>query len=364
MGRPAKASVDLNALQSNYRLAQRIAPGSFNMAVVKANAYGHGAVVCANALEELVPAFGVACIEEALTLRLAGITKPILLLEGSFTADEVATAEHYNFWLMVENAQHVEQILASQPANPVRVWLKVDSGMHRLGLELDELSGVYHALRDCSQVHNEIVLATHFACADELDRDVTLQQVALFDTACQGIDAPRSLANSAGLLGWPQSHAEWNRPGYMLYGTSPFDAPHELADQLQPVMTLRSKVIGVREVEAGDSVGYAHDWTAGRRSVIATIAIGYGDGYPRHAKSGTPVLVNGQRVPIVGRVSMDMITVDVTDLPVVSLNDPVILWGKDLPVNEVAACAGTIGYELLARMTGRVPLSYVKAASW
>ncbi len=360
MGRPAKASIDLNALRSNYRLAQQISPASNSMAVVKANAYGHGAVACANALEGLVPAFGVACIEEAITLRMAGIRKPILLLEGSFTADEVAIAVQQNFWLMVENAQHVEQIVSSSPSAPVKVWLKVDTGMHRLGLDPDELTGIYHKLRDCSKVDDEMVLATHFACADDLDNDATLQQIALFDAVCQGIDAPRSMANSAGLMGWPQATAEWNRPGFMLYGSSPFETPHEIADLLRPVMTLRSGVIGVREIEAGDSVGYAHSWTARRRSVIATIAIGYGDGYPRHAPTGTPVLVNGQRAPLVGRVSMDMITVDVTDLPSVALNDPVILWGKELPVNEVAACAGTIGYELLTRMTGRVPLSYIR----
>ncbi|RRJ83061.1 alanine racemase [Aestuariirhabdus litorea] len=358
MGRPAKASIDLNALRANYRLAQEVAPHSQSLAVVKANAYGHGAVACARALESLAPAFGVACIEEALKLRAAGISKPILLLEGSFTADEVAIAARENFWLMVENEQHIEQIRASHPDHPVQVWIKVDTGMHRLGMEPAQLPAVYETLKGLPQVMDEMVIATHFSSADSLDDPTTRLQIKTFSRACEGLEAPRSLANSAGLMAWADARAQWNRPGFMLYGASPFDRPQAVADRLRPVMTLSSGVIGLRQVAAGEAVGYARSWVAQRPSTIATVAIGYGDGYPRHAPSGTPVLVNGQRAPLVGRVSMDMITVDVTDLPPVSLNDPVVLWGAELPVNEIAACAGTIGYELLTRMTGRVPLSY------
>ncbi|WP_426415045.1 alanine racemase [Aestuariirhabdus sp. LZHN29] len=358
MGRPAKASIDLNALRANYRLAQQVAPQSKSIAIVKANAYGHGCEACARALEPLVPAFGVACIEEALKLRAAGITKPILLLEGSFTADEVAIAAREDFWVMVENDQHVEQVRASHPAHPVQVWIKVDTGMHRLGMAPASLPAIYAQLKALPQVAGEIVVATHFSSADMLDDHSTISQMEVFSRACEGINAPRSMANSAALMGWPDARADWNRPGFMLYGATPFGRPHEVADQLRPVMTLSSGVIGLRKVAAGSAVGYARSWVASRPSIIATVAIGYGDGYPRHAPSGTPVLVNGQRAPLVGRVSMDMITVDVTDLPPVSLNDPVVLWGGELPVNEVASYAGTIGYELLTRMTGRVPLSY------
>ncbi|MCL6417506.1 alanine racemase [Aestuariirhabdus sp. Z084] len=358
MGRPAKASIDLNALRNNYRLAQQVAPQSKNLAVVKANAYGHGAVACARALESLTPAFAVACIEEALKLRASGIRKPILLLEGIFTADEVAIAAQADFWLMVENNQHLEQIEASNPDHPVRVWIKLDTGMHRLGMEPAVFPAAYARLKAMPQVDDEIVIVTHFSSADNLADPSTPRQIEKFHAACKGIEAPKSLANSAAIMAWPKARAEWNRPGFMLYGASPFEQPQAVADKLLPVMTLTSAVIGLRHIEAGEAVGYARSWVANRPSVIATLAIGYGDGYPRHAPSGTPVLVNGRRAPLVGRVSMDMITVDVTDLPPVSLNDRVVLWGEELPVNEVASHAGTIGYELLTRMTGRVPLSY------
>ncbi len=355
MSRPARAIIDLAALRANYRLAHSLAPQQNHLAVVKANAYGHGALRCAQALEPLAPAFGVACIEEALALRAGGIEKPILLLEGTFSDDEVLIAAEQNFWLMAENRTQIDAILAAPCTHPLRVWLKLDTGMHRLGLPPEQLPALYAQLRQSGKVDPEIVLATHLACADELDNPFTQAQIASFRAACQGLEAPVSLANSPGLLGWPEARGAWNRPGFMLYGNSPFTEPHPQADGLQPVMRLQSAVIALREVPVGGSVGYGRTWRAARPSRVATVAMGYGDGYPRHAPSGTPVLVNGQRAPLVGRVSMDMLTVDVTDLPGVQLNDPVILWGPELPVNEVAAAAGTIGYELLTRMTGRVP---------
>ncbi len=359
MSRPAKAVIDLSALRDNYRLAQSLAPEARHLAVVKANAYGHSATECARALNDLVPAFGVACIEEALALRAAGITKPVLLLEGTFSADEVSVAADQQFWLMVENEPQIEAIEAAGKLAKLKVWMKIDSGMHRLGLQPEQLGTLYQRLSACDNVAEEIVLATHFACADDLENPFTERQIERFLDCCEGIAGPKSLANSAGLMGWPTARADWNRPGFMLYGNSPFEVPHPVADQLKPVMRLESAVISVREIEAGETVGYAQHWKAERRSRIATVAIGYGDGYPRHAPAGTPVLVNGQRVPLVGRVSMDMVTLDVTDLASVAIGDPVILWGPQLSVNEVAESAGTIGYELLTRMTGRVPLHFV-----
>jgi len=359
MSRPAKAIIDLAALRHNYQLAQSLAPNAKTLAVVKANAYGHGAVEAARALEPLSPVLAVACIEEAIELRAAGIRKPILLLEGAFEASELATASTENFWLMVSGTEQVGMLAEATLERPVTVWLKADSGMHRLGFIGAELREAYERLQALENVCDEITLATHFSCADELEREVTLQQMDAFKAMTQGIEAPCSLANSAAILGWPVAHSDYNRPGIMLYGSSPFAQSHPQADKLQAVMSLISTVIGLRTVEAGESVGYGGGWTAERRSVIATIAMGYGDGYPRMMPSGTPVLVNGQRCSLAGRVSMDMVTVDVTDLESVQVGDGVEFWGRNLPLNEVASCAGTIGYELVTRMPLRTPRVYI-----
>ena len=362
MSRPAKALIDLNALRHNVALANDIAPQSQTMAIVKANAYGHGAVAVARAISDLVSAFGVACIEEALELREAGITNPVCLLEGAFSADEISVAGEQGFWLSVVNPEQLQAILAAKLSKQVKVWLCVDSGMHRLGIRPEEIASIYGALNASDNVAEGVVVATHFACADELDNDFTRQQLACLNTGMTGLSGhgpvPLSLANSAALLGWPECRASWSRPGIMLYGSSPFSGSHPEAEKLLPVMTLKSSIIALRDVPVGESVGYAARWRAERSSRIATVAIGYGDGYPVHAPDGTPVLVNGQRCPLVGRVSMDMITVDVTHLDEVALGNEVVLWGQGLSVNEVAASAGTISYELLTRMPRRVPRIY------
>lgn len=362
MSRPCQATVNLDALRHNYRLACELAPQSQTLAVVKANAYGHGAVVCAKALEPLAPALAVACIEEALELRLAGLTKPILLLEGIFSAEELALAAAENFWLMVANPFQLGAICQAKLNKPLRCWIKVDTGMHRLGFSPEQLADAFIQLKNSGNVEPNLLLASHFACADELQNNNTPQQLALFDQLSQGLDCEFSIANSAGILGWPKAHRNWNRPGIMLYGSSPFEHSHPEGDKLKAVMSLRSEVIAVRTIEAGESVGYGASWTADKNSTIATVAVGYGDGYPRVIPSGTPVIVNGQRCPLAGRVSMDMITVDVTELASanapVKIGDPVELWGDQLNVNEVAACANTIGYELLTRMPLRATRVY------
>ncbi|ARN72847.1 alanine racemase [Oceanicoccus sagamiensis] len=358
MARPTTAFIDLAALKHNFQFAQRLVPEGQCVAVVKANAYGHGAVPVAKALEPLAPALGVACIEEADELRQAGIHKPILLLEGVFTADEIEQASANNYWIMLENQQQLHSLLNAELTQPIKVWLKLDTGMHRLGINPEQVTEFYQQLQASPNVDNDIILATHLACGDDLGSDFTDTQIACFMAAVKDIDAPLSIGNSSGVLAWPKARTAWNRPGYMLYGNSPFNIPQENADQLQQVMTLKSAVISVREVAAGESVGYAANWTAERPSTIATIAVGYGDGYPRSAPNGTPVIVNGQRVKLVGNVSMDMITVDVTDLDSVAIGDEVILWGPELTANEIAQWAGTIGYEILTRMPLRAPRIY------
>ena len=228
--------------------------------------------------------------------------------------------------------------------------------MHRLGFSPETLGQICTSLDESANVQQGLVLCTHLACADDLQDPMTRNQVDLIRSYAGKLKLAISIANSAGILFWPESHAEWNRPGYMLYGNTPTGSSDGDPHGLRPVMTMNSEIIAIREIGSGDGVGYGHDWISDRRSKIGTVAIGYGDGYPRHAPSGTPVLVNGKRVPLVGRVSMDAIGVDLTDLEKAEVGDPVELWGRNLLVNEVAAAAGTIGYEILAGLTGRVPL--------
>ncbi len=355
MARPNQARLDLGALRHNLAVARAAAPGAKAMAVVKAEAYGHGAATIARTLEPLSDALAVASVEEALALRTAGIAAPILLLEGVFEAVELLACAQQDFWTMVQSERQLAWLEEARLSRPVQAWLKIDTGMHRLGVAPQQAASFHQRLRDCPNVGGDIVSCTHFASADVLDSDQTGRQLEVFDAATAALPGPRSAANSPGVLAWPAAHYDWIRPGYMLYGDSPFAFPQANAEQLRPVMTLRSEVISVRDVAAGESVGYGATWRAERDSRIATITVGYGDGYPRTATNGTPVLVNGQRAPLAGRVSMDMITVDVTDLPPVHEGDEAILWGEGLPVGEVARCAGTIGYELLTRMPARTP---------
>jgi alanine racemase len=355
MARPNQARLDLGALRHNLGVARQLAPQSRLMAVVKANGYGHGAVTVARAIEALADALAVACIEEAVELRDAGITAPILLLEGVFEARELGIAAQLGLWVTIDNEWQLRWIEEAVLPAPLTCWLKVDTGMHRLGIRADQAGNFCQRLRASDNVLDNLVLYTHFASADDLQSEQTLKQLALFDLSCSTLADQRSAANSPGLLGWPDSHYDWVRPGYMLYGNSPFSDPHPNTTALQPVMTLTSAVISVREVAPGETVGYGANWVARRPSRIATVTIGYGDGYPRLAPNGTPVLINGQRASLAGRVSMDMITVDVTDLPEVKVGDEVTLWGVGLPVAEVARHAGTIGYELTTRMPARTP---------
>ena len=364
MTRPTVAIIDLKALRANFDLVKSLAPEASIIPMVKANAYGHGMVEVCRALSQSALAFGVASIDEALVLREAGIKQPILLLEGTFSSDEVEIAAANNFMLMVENSAQKDAIINASISNPVSVWLGVDTGMHRLGFQPQEATQTYLALSNTDNVAKPIVAASHFACADDLGSSATKKQMAIFDRwittlkPTAGDVIAESLANSAAILAWSETHRDWQRPGYMLYGNSPFSEGQDNANKLQPVMSLQSAVISVRHIESGESVGYTANWTAGRDSIIATITVGYGDGYPRQAPNGTPVLVNGERCPLVGRVSMDMITVDVTDLNPVSIGDKVILWGPELSVNEIAEYCNTIGYELLTRMPSRVPRVY------
>ena len=355
MTRPTQARLNLRALRHNFALAAQLAPRSRIIAVVKANAYGHGALSIACQLAPLADALAVACIEEAQALRGGGIASPILLLQGVFDAAELDTAAQLDLWLTIDSERQMQWLERAKPAAPLHCWLKLDTGMHRLGVAPQRATQAYRRLVACPNAAGEIVLFTHFAAADELDSAQTRAQMAVFEELCEALPGPRSAANSPALLGWPAAHYDWVRPGYMLYGNSPFRQPHPNTAALQPVMTLASAVTSLRDVAAGEAVGYGATWVAPRASRIATVTIGYGDGYPRQARNGTPVLVNGRRATLAGRVSMDMITVDVTAIPGVAVGDEVVLWGPGLTVDEVAAYADTSGYELTTRVPARVP---------
>ena len=353
--RPARALIDLQALRHNYQLAREVT-GAKALAVIKADAYGHGAVRCAQALEAQADGFAVACIEEALELRAAGIGAPILLLEGFFEADELPLIVEHDFWCVVHSLWQLDAIEHAKLARPIHVWLKLDSGMHRVGLHPSDYKAAYQRLQASANV-SKIVLMSHFARADELGCTRSEEQFAVFEAARVDMSAEVSLRNSPSVLGWPTMPSDWVRPGLMLYGTTPFEEAQTLASRLQPVMTLESKVICVRELPAGEPVGYGAKFITPKPMRIGVVAMGYADGYPRQAPTGTPVLVAGQRSQLLGRVSMDMLCIDLTDVPQAGLGSTVELWGKNILASEVAAKAETIPYQIFCNLK-RVPRLY------
>jgi alanine racemase len=362
MSRAARAVIDLDALRHNLQRARAINPNARQFPVIKADAYGHGLVPVAQALSD-ADGFAVASIDEALLLREADIRQPILLLEGFFHADELVQIQHYQLEIVVHHAAQLDALEALKKqqdiTTPIHVWLKVDTGMHRLGFSVDEAPTAWQRLSACTSVKQPPVLMTHLACADDFHNPSTQQQLELFRTVLADQPTQRSIANSAGILGWVGSHADIERPGIMLYGVSPFLGETGDARQLRPVMTLRSELIAIKQCQQGDAVGYGGDWQCPEAMPVGVVAIGYGDGYPRHASVGTPVLVNGIEVPLIGRVSMDMICVDLRRQPEVKVGDEVVLWGEGLPAERVARAAGTIAYELFCGVTSRVPRQYM-----
>jgi alanine racemase len=353
--RPARAVIDLQALRHNYQLARDTANAKA-LAVIKADAYGHGAVSVAQALESQADGFAVACIEEALELRQAGIRAPILLLEGFFEADELELIVQHDFWCVVHSLWQVDVIEQASLAKPLNLWLKMDSGMHRVGIHPSEFQSAHQRLLSSGKAA-KVVLMSHFARADELESARTDEQVAIFQSAREGLSAEISLRNSPAVMGWPTVPSDWVRPGIMLYGATPFDQPQSVADRLQPVMSLESRVICVRDLPAGEPVGYGGTFIAERSMRIGVVAMGYADGYPRQAPTGTPVMIDGHRSQLLGRVSMDMLCVDLTDVPGSGLGSDVELWGKNILISDVAAHAGMIPYQILCNLK-RVPKLY------
>lgn len=351
MSRPILASIDVDALRHNLGVARSHAGAARVLAVAKAAAYGHR---LAHVLPALREADGIAVLDlaDAIAVRECGFDRRIVLLEGCFHAGDLLEAARHRLHVVVHDAEQVRMLEVASPTAPVGVLLKCNSGMNRLGFRVRAFRQALDTLRALSSV-SDITLMTHFADGERADGiDAACEE---FDAACDGSALPRSAANSAALVAHPRARGDWVRPGIILYGASPFDDRSADDLGLRPVMTVRSRVIAIQALSPGDRVGYGGQFVADRTMRIGVVACGYADGYPRHAPTGTPVLVNGVRTRTVGRVSMDMITVDLAPVPAATVGSLVTLWGAGLPVDEVATSAGTIGYELLCALAPRVP---------
>ncbi len=357
VSRPIRVHISPAAIRANYRLAKQRAPGTRAWAVVKANAYGHGQGRAVEALRGEADGFALLECENAVALRAAGVTQPLLLLEGIFAAADVAAVVEHRLTTVVHHAEQLEWLIAgSRPGQPLALCLKLNTGMNRLGFTAATLPRALELLRRLPQA--EVTLMTHFAEADG-ERGIAWQ-LERFRVLAGDWRGPLSLANSAAILRHPQAHGDWVRPGIMLYGASPFADQSAAEFGLRPVMTLESRIIAVQEIAAGERVGYGGTFTAARPMRIGIVACGYADGYPRHAPSGTPLAVAGRRSGTVGRVSMDMLACDLTDMPAAGPGAPVTLWGAGeggtVAADEVAAAAGTIAYELFCAVAPRVPV--------
>lgn len=344
MMRPLVCEIRLNHLRENY-LTLKKNHGNKLLAVVKANAYGHGAVQCAHALHDIADGFAVAFLEEAIELRENGITKPIVLLEGVFQAVEYSLVEQYRLWTVVHQQSQLEDLLAHNWHYPATVWLKMDSGMHRSGFFPHNYASAYTALKQSPKV-NKIVKMTHFACADETERGMTHMQIEAFDSGCEGLTGEESIANSAAMLAYPETHRDWGRAGLALYGIDPF--VNQFSGSLKPVMRLTSQVFAERVLQPHEPIGYGASFYTKRSTRVGLVAGGYADGYPRRAASDTPVAINGARSRLIGQISMDMLTVELGDNN--HVGDEVELFGDVVNINEISAQAGMIPYEILCNI--------------
>ena len=356
----AVVEVNRKSILANIEFFREKSPDVTLMAVVKANAYGHGMEGVAQLLDDKVDYFGVARVSEAVTLRQVGIRSPIVLLEGFFPHDDINDLLDFNLQPVIHSSWQIDVLNTIPFPNEIVAWFKIDTGMHRLGFHFDEAISEFNRLASCKAIRQPINIISHFSSADELSSSQTNKQIAQFDKFINSIDSnliggQQSIAASGGILAWPDSHRNMVRIGIALYGVSPFN---DAVADLQPAMTLKSELISVRKHKKGETVGYGQTWTSHHDTMLGVVAIGYGDGYPRSIPENTPVSINGRLVPIVGRVSMDMIVVDLGhdchDKP----GDEVILWGKELPVEQIAKHTGISAYELLTRLTSRAKIRY------
>ncbi len=346
------ATINTAALRHNFQRVRQYAPASRVLAVVKADAYGHGLATVAEALEG-ADAFAVGTLSEAIELRKISSDKTIVILQGAVDVSDLRIFAQNNFQPVIHGWNQLDDLQAAS-VHSLKCWLKMDTGMRRLGLAAGDYDDILKKIENTVAMEKPLVLMSHFACADEPDRVENQRQLDLFGSLAGRHDGETSFCNSAAIIVFPEVHGDWVRPGIMLYGISPLKDVTAAALNLKPAMTLKSRLIAIYDAVAGDSVGYGATWRCPENMRIGVIGIGYGDGYPRHAPNGTPVIINGKRSPLAGRVSMDMLTVDLRDQPDVRIGDEAVLWGEGLPIEEIAEAAGTIAYELVCRLTARV----------
>lgn len=358
--RAVTAIIDTNALVHNVKTIKKFVPNSKLIAVVKANAYGHGLYTVTSTLNDEVDAFAVARIDEALSLREKGVKKPIILLEGFFEASDLDVISKYDLYTAVHDEEQLEAIEKAKLENPIHCWLKINVGMYRLGADAHQIKSMKERLEKCENVIKPIGLISHLSVADTpSEYDYNKKQIAFFNEVAKDFSGDLCLANSAGILLWEDSHTPWVRPGVILYGISPFEDKSGVDLGLEPVMTLTSSIIAIRKVKQGAKVGYGAAWTATDDTTLGIVATGYGDGYPRSAPNGTPVLINGRVVPTAGHVCMDMLFVDLGKDSTDKVGDKAVLWGKGLPVEIIAKLCGTIPYELVCHIMPRVDVKCV-----
>ncbi len=358
MARNCIASINLDAIKKNYLYAKSLSPRSKAIAIIKANAYGHGAVKVAKHLKDCADCYGVACSEEALELRNSGISStPILLLEGIFEESELNLVDKHNLWMVVCNNTQLQWILKSKPSHKFDVFVKIDSGMGRLGFQKKNSNKAINSLKNSSNV-KKITLMTHFSTADNQNSSSTINQIEQFNNIIDSNQNNTSLANSAALMAFEKAYSEYTRPGIMLYGSSPFPYSEKFKD-LSPVMTLQSSLISIKEFKSGQSIGYGERYVCKEDTLIGVVAIGYADGYPRSAQDGTPVFINGGIARVAGRVSMDMITINLKGIKNPQIADRVELFGENVSIDEVAENCNTISYEIFSQITSRVYKTYV-----
>ncbi len=348
--RSVELHVDLSALQHNFAQVRRSAPNCKIFAVLKANGYGHNATRIAKSLLD-ADGFAVVVPGEAIELREAGIDKPILIIQGVQTIQDLHRASHHNLTVGVHCNSQLELItkIVDQLQKPIKVWIKLDTGMGRLGFKAEQLHAISAKLSALPNIDLEGCL-THFSCADELANSFTLQQLKRFRAATSEFTGQRSLANSAAVMAWPESHIDWVRPGIMLYGVNPLWPDQKV--RLEPVMTVKAPIIAIRRVARGETIGYGNTYCCEVDMHVGVVAVGYGDGYPRHVSSDAYVMLNGKKCKILGRVSMDSIVIDLAKVPETKISDRATLWGKTLPVEIVAEFANTLSYELLCQIRG------------
>ena len=353
MTRPSRIVIDIKALEHNFLRIKELAPNSKVMAIVKADAYGHGIVRVAKTLNN-ADAFGVACLEEAEQLRQSSIKTPIVLLEGPYKPDDLPLIIKFKLDMVIHNEYQIQLLEKTKIEGSINVWLKIDTGMHRLGFPIEKADAILNRLLLCKNINSRPILMTHLATANEKKNNLTQQQLEAFKKISKIIDGEKTVANSAALINFPEAHFDWVRPGLMLYGVSPLTDSFGHNHGLRSVMTLESEIISIQYLSKNEPVGYGATWRCPEDMPVGIIAAGYGDGFPRHAKSGTPILVNNVRCPLIGRASMDMLTIDLRNQPNAKIGDRVVLWGDSLPIEEVALHADTIPYELLCGVHKRL----------